>query len=94
MRDRTPGTQEYQEHEWEVPYAGNAVAFEQAGPALRLAGTAAAFAEWLATSPYAAEIAPDRLLSCLSGVPSVYGADPRPQKLEWMIRQAKALTGK
>lgn len=94
VRYRTPGTQDYQEREWEVPYAGNAVSFEQAGPALRLAGSAAAFSEWLATSPYAAQITPDRLLSYLGGVSSVYGADPRPQKLEWMIRQAKALTGK
>jgi len=27
-------------------------------------------------------------------VPATYGADPRPQKLEWMVRQAKALSGK
>jgi hypothetical protein len=27
-------------------------------------------------------------------VPAVYGADERPQKLEWMIRQAVSLEGK
>ena len=30
----------------------------------------------------------------IRGVPQVYGADTRPQKLEWMIRQANSLTGK
>jgi Mg-chelatase subunit ChlD len=94
VRYRLPGTTDYQEHEWAVPYTGNAVSFEQASPAMRLAGSAAAFSEWLASSPYAAEITPDRLIAYLSGVSTVYGADPRPQKLEWMIRQAKAITGK
>jgi hypothetical protein len=26
-------------------------------------------------------------------VPEVYGADARPKKLEWMIRQAKSIAG-
>jgi hypothetical protein len=30
----------------------------------------------------------------LSGVPQIYGADQRPGQLEWMIRQAKSLSGK
>ena len=94
VRYRTPGTTDYQEHEWAVPYTGHAVSLEQASPAMRLAGAASAFSEWLAASPYAAEVTPDGLLNCLNGVSSVYGVDPRPQKLEWMIRQAKALSGK
>lgn len=94
IRYRTPGTADYQEHEWVVPYAGNAVSLDQAGPAMRLAGTAAAFSEWLGGRNSAAEVSPDRLLECLNGVPAAYGADPRPQKLEWMIRQAKAISGK
>jgi hypothetical protein len=59
-----------------------------------LAGTASAFSEWLASSPFATQVTPDTLLSYLSGVPEVYGADARPKKLEWMIRQAKSLSGK
>jgi Mg-chelatase subunit ChlD len=94
VRYRLPGTADYQEHEWAVPFSGNAVSFEQASPAMRLAGSAAAFSEWLGSSPYAAEITPDRLIMYLSGVSTVYGADPGPQKLEWMVRQAKAITGK
>jgi hypothetical protein len=56
--------------------------------------TASAFSEWLASSPFAQEVTPDELLKDLSGVPQIYGADPRPKQLEWMIRQAKSLSGK
>ena len=94
VRFRIPGTQDYREHAWDVPFTGNAVALEQASPAMRLAAGGSALSEWLASSPYAAEVTPDRLLSYLSGVPEVYGADARPKKLEWMIRQAKSISGK
>jgi Mg-chelatase subunit ChlD len=94
VRYKVPGTTDYHEHEWPVPYAGSAVSLEQSSPAMRLAASASAFSEWLVSSPYAAEVTPDRLLGYLSGVPEVYGADGRPKKLEWMIRQAKSLAGK
>jgi Mg-chelatase subunit ChlD len=94
VRYKVPGTVEYHEHEWAVPYTGNAIALPDSSPAMRLAATASAFSEWLATSPYAAEVAPDSLLECLRGIPEIYGPDQRPKKLEWMIRQAKSLTGK
>jgi Mg-chelatase subunit ChlD len=94
VRYKVPGTADYREQEWPVPYQGNAVALEQASPTLRLAAVASAFSEWLASSPFAAEVTPDRLLTHLRGVPEVYGADTRPKRLEWMIREAKSLTGK
>jgi Mg-chelatase subunit ChlD/uncharacterized protein involved in exopolysaccharide biosynthesis len=93
VRFKVPGTSDYREHEWTVPFNGNAVALDQATPAMRLTATASAFSEWLASSPYATEVTPDTLLSYLGGVPEVYGADARPKKLEWMIRQAKSLAG-
>jgi secreted protein with Ig-like and vWFA domain len=94
VRYRVPGTSDVHEHEWPVPYTGNAVALDQSTPAMRLAATASAFSEWLVSSPYAVEVTPDRLLGYLSGVPEVYGADARPKKLEWMVRQAKSIAGK
>ncbi|MCX6891717.1 MAG: von Willebrand factor type A domain-containing protein [Verrucomicrobia bacterium] len=94
VRYKVPGTTDYREQEWPVPYTGNAVPLEQASPALRLATTASAFSEWLVSSPYAGEVTPDRLLGYLGGVPEVYGADARARKLEWMIRQAKSIAGK
>jgi Mg-chelatase subunit ChlD len=94
VRFKVPGTGDYREHEWAVPYDGAAKPLEQAAFPMRLATTAAAFSEWLVTSPYAAEVAPDRLLTYLSGVPESCPADPRPKKLEWMIRQAKSVAGK
>jgi Mg-chelatase subunit ChlD/uncharacterized membrane protein YgcG len=94
VRYKIPGTDEVQEHSWEVPYTGNAVALEQSSAAMRLAATASAFSEWLAGSPFAQEVTTDELLKILSGVQEIYGADQRPKKLEWLIRQAKSLSGK
>jgi Mg-chelatase subunit ChlD len=94
VRFKVPGTSDYREHEWAVPYSGAATPLEQCSPPLRLAATASAFSEWLVSSPFAGEVTPDRLLGYLSGVPEACAADPRPKKLEWMIRQAKSLAGK
>jgi hypothetical protein len=94
VRYKVPGTTDYRERSWDVPYAGNAVSLEQSSAAMRLAATASAFSEWLASSPFAQEVTPDELLKGMSGVPEIYGADARPKKLEWMIRQAKSLSGK
>lgn len=94
IRYRVPATGEYCEHSWPAPYTGPAEPLEQASPALRLAATAAAFSEWLATSPYAGEVTLDRLLGYLRGVPETCSPDPRPRRLEWMIRQAKSVSGK
>jgi Ca-activated chloride channel family protein len=94
VRYKVPGTTDYREQSWDVPYSGSAASLDQASPAMRLAATASAFSEWLVVSPYAGEVTPDSLLGYLSGVPEVFGADARPKKLEWMIRQAKSITGK
>ncbi len=94
VRFKVPGTSDYREHEWTVPFTREAPPLEQASPALRLAGTASAFSEWLVSSQYATEVTPDRLLGLLNGVPQTFGADPRPQKLEWMIRTAKSVSGR
>jgi Mg-chelatase subunit ChlD len=94
VRFKVPGTTDYREHAWEVPYSGAAKSLEQSSAAVRLAATASAFSEWLVSSPYAAEVTPDGLLGYLRGVPESCGADPRPKKLEWMIRQAKSLSGR
>jgi Mg-chelatase subunit ChlD len=93
-RFKVPGTSDYREHEWTVPFSPNVPALEQSTPAMRLAATASAFSEWLAGSPYAAEITSDQLLGIINGVPQSFGSDPRPQKLEWMIRQAKSVSGR
>jgi len=94
VRFKEPATGLVREQDWVVPYHGTSVPLEQASPAMRLAAVAGAFGEWLSGSPYAVEVTPDRLLGYLSGVPSIYGADPRPQQLEAMIRQAKSLAGR
>jgi autotransporter-associated beta strand protein len=94
VRYKIPGTTDYREMAWEVPFTGSAVGLDQASAALRLAASASAFSEWLAVNPFAGEVTPDALLNTLRGVPEAFGADPRPRKLEWMIREAKSLEGK
>ena len=94
VRFKVPGSAEYKEMAWTVPYTGRALALTQSGPAMRLAATAGAFAEWLASNPYAAEVTPKALLGLIKGVPAVFGADNRPQKLEWMLQQAQGVSGR
>jgi len=94
VRFKVPGTSDYREHEWAVPFTRPAASLDESSSTLRLAGAAAAFAEMLAGSPYATEVTGDRLLQLVNGLPAIYGADARPKKLEWMIRQAKSLSGR
>ena len=61
---------------------------------MRLAATACAFSEWLAQSPFAGDVTPDRLMAALSGVPETFGADTRPTALRTMILEAKSISGK
>ena len=92
-RYQDPSTGEYHEQEWGLPYLGPAPELAASSAALRLAGSAAAFAEWLARSPFAAEVSPDRLLRLLEGVPEAFDLDPRPEQLRQMMIQAIALAG-
>ena len=94
VRYKTPSTSEYHEHEFAVPYTGAGLPMEKASPALRLACASAAFAEWLTSSPFAAEVTPDKLLRYLTGMTTAFPGDPRPRRLEDMIRQAKSISGR
>jgi hypothetical protein len=60
---------------------------------MRLAATASAFSEWLAGTPYAAEVTLNSLQSYLRGIPEFYGIDARPKQLETMLREARSITG-
>jgi len=93
-RYRLPSTGQYEEKEWVLDYTLNAVELEQSVPAMRLASTAAAFAEWLANSPYAQTVTPDALQNLLRDVPQTFAPDPRPAKLQAMIQQARAISGR
>lgn len=94
VRFKVPATGEYLEQSWELPFQPRVPALDQAAPTLRLAATAAACADWLANSPYAAEVTPDALESLLRGVPEAFAPDPRPQTLVNLIRQARSLGAK
>ena len=94
VRYRAPGTADYYEHAWAVPYNGPAATLDKASPPMRLAATASAFSEWLARSPYAGEVTLNQLQGYLRGVPEYYGADTRPKLLETMLREAGSISGR
>ena len=94
VRFKVPSTGEYLEQAWNLPYAPQVAPLDQAAPSIRLAATAAAFSEWLANSPFGAEVDLGTLEHQLNGVPAVFAPDPRPQTLQTMIRQARSISGK
>lgn len=93
-RYRVPSTGQYEEKEWVLDYTPGAPELESSGAAMRLASTSAAFAEWLANSPYAQSVTPDALQNLLRDVPETFAPDPRPAKLQAMIQQARAISGR
>jgi Mg-chelatase subunit ChlD len=93
VRYKVPFTREYTELEWSLAYEPAVTPLEQAGPAMRLGCVAATFAEWLAQNPYAQGVQLVDLQGLISGIPSIYGTDPRPNQLEWMIGKARILAG-
>ena len=93
VRYKVPFTSEYTEMEWSLAYEPAATPLEQASPAMRLGCVAATFAEWLAQNPYAQGVQLLDLQGLISGIPSIYGTDPRPTQLEWMIGKASILVG-
>lgn len=94
VRYREPATGRYRELAWTLDYRGPASELADAGPALRLAATAALFAEWLAQSPFAGDVSPERLQPLLAGVPETFAPDPRPALLAQMLDQARRLAGR
>lgn len=93
VRYRDPATDRYHELAWTLAYLGPAPEIAAARPAMRLAVVAALFGEWLAQSPFAGDVTPERLLPLLADVPEVFAPDPRPSQLVVMLEQAQALAG-
>jgi hypothetical protein len=52
------------------------------------------FAEWLAQSPFAGDVSPERLQPLLAGVPEAFAPDSRPALLAQMLEQARRLAGR
>ena len=93
VRFLNPATGGYEEQEWPLAWKKTVPTLADATPSMRLAGSAAAFAEWLARSPYAGGVTPAALQSLLAGVADEYPNDERPRQLETMIQQARQLSG-
>ena len=93
IRFMNPATGRYEEQSWPLAYDRNSPTLDQAAPSIRLAACAAAFAEWLARSPYAAEVTPDALLGYLNEAVENYALDARPRQLQSMIQHARSMGG-
>ena len=94
VRFKVPETGEFIEQSWPLAYQAQTPMLENATPAMRLAASASGLGEWLSQSPYSTEISPAALQKYMTGVSGAFAPDPRPARLESMIRQARALSGK
>jgi len=93
VRHQVPGTERYEEREWLLAYQAGVAGLDRAYPSMRLAAVGAAFAEWLARSPYAGNVSLGELARYLSGVPEAFALDGRPRQLAAMIQQARRISG-
>ncbi|HAV61482.1 MAG TPA: hypothetical protein DCY13_03855 [Verrucomicrobiales bacterium] len=94
VRYRVPSTGAYEEKEFVLAFQPTAPEMQAASPAMRLATTAASFAEWLANSPHAGMVDTGTLRNLIGGVPEVFAPDPRAAQLQLMIQQAAAISGR
>jgi Mg-chelatase subunit ChlD len=93
VRFKVPGTGRYKEREWLLPFDPAVPSLDQAYPSMRLAAVAAAFAEWLARSPYAGNVTLPALQSYLNGVPETFSLDAGPRQLASMLQRARMISG-
>ncbi|AHF93495.1 von Willebrand factor A [Opitutaceae bacterium TAV5] len=91
VRYQDPATGEYHESEWSIPYDPAAPAFDQAAPGVRLAATAALFAETLAGDPNAQAVSLPALATGLRQVLAAHGAFPANRQLLTLLEEAARL---
>ena len=91
IRFLNPATGVYEEKSWPLAHEKSVPSLDQAAPSMRLAASAAMFAEWLAQSPYAAEVSPEALTGMLGDAAEHFAPDARPEGLANMIRQARLI---
>ena len=88
VRYREPATGKYKETSWPLPHRSNPPSLDQASSAMRLAASAATFAEWLARSPYAGDVDLMKLQQYLAGLQTEFPSHSPVQSLLQMIRAA------
>ena len=88
VRYREPATGEYKETSWPLPYRKSVPALDRASPAMKLAASAATFAEWLGRSPYAGDVELHKLQQWLTGLEKEFPAHSPVRELQQMIRTA------
>lgn len=93
VRYKEPAYLNVNEKEWVLPYEPGTPVLTEASPAMKLAVSSAAFAEWLGQSPYAGEVSPSKLLGIIQDVPRAFPLDYGPVELQEAIRQAGQING-
>jgi len=93
LRFQDPETKEFQELNWNLPFAGSAKNLDQTSPDTQLALIAALFAERLAGIPYSQSVSFQELEQLITKLETKRQLDPAVSKLKNMISQAQRLTG-
>ena len=91
VRYREPATGQFRETSWALPYRKDTPALEQAPPAMKLAATAATFAEWLGRTPYAGDVELHKLQQWLTGLEKEFPAHSPVRELQQMVRIATTM---
>lgn len=92
VRYKEPETGVYKEHEWKLAYRRDVPVFAGASPAMRLAGRAATFAEWLAESPYGAGFVPAEAEADLRTLRKDFPPEAPVERLRQMVSRARSIT--
>ncbi|MDB4459176.1 von Willebrand factor type A domain-containing protein [bacterium] len=93
LRYKIPATGKYVEESWPLPYSSDVKELENAPAPMRVAASAAAFAELLAGSPHASNVQLSNLQRYLTGISESWSNDKRIQELNHLVSQARLVLG-
>jgi Mg-chelatase subunit ChlD len=91
VRYREPVSGQYKEMSWPLPYRAKVPVLAEASPSLRLAASAATFAEWLGRSPFAADVDPSVIQKLLNGLEQSFPSDSPVKAFQQMVVGAHRL---
>ncbi|MBT6462019.1 MAG: DUF3520 domain-containing protein [Opitutae bacterium] len=91
VRYREPVSGQYKEMSWPLPYQAKVPVLAEASSSLRLAASAATFAEWLGRSPFAADVDPRVIQKLLNGLEQSFPSDSPVKAFQQMVVGAHRL---
>lgn len=93
VRFRDLSTGQMIENRWPIPYEASAARIDQAPSSLRIAAAAALLAAKLRGEPLGASVDLKSLSELVAGLPERVRTAQRVEQLQFMIQQARQLTG-